>query len=700
MAAVGAFEQLHPSVQHHVVNSLGWRALRPFQEDVIPFVLAGQNLVIIAPTAGGKTEAAMLPVLSRMLTADWRGLSVVYVCPIKALLNNLADRLERYCTLLGRTLAVWHGDIPQSTRTQILHTPPDVLLTTPESLELLLVSTKADPAGFFAGVQVVVVDELHAFAGDDRGWHLLSVLERITRFAGRRFQRIGLSATVGNPDAMLQWLTCGRTDHGHVYVPTAITAQAAEAVVDYVGSVANAAVVISRLHRGEKRLVFVDSRARAEELGSELQRLEVRTFVTHSSLSRDERRRAEEAFASGEDCAIVATSVLELGVDVGDLDRVIQLDAPSSVSAFLQRMGRTGRRAGAQRNCLFLATDDVALLKAAALVSLWRQGFVEGVVPPTQPHHVLLQQILALVYQLHGLAPADWQPWIGAVPAFETAAAEAIMDHLVAAKVLCANDGLLLLDTAGERRFRGESFTDLLSVVSAEPLLTVLAGNRELGRIHPLALVGMKRQPPVILLGARPWRIVQVEWKQGIAYAEPTSDPGKARWAGDPVPLSPGLCAEIRAMLRAGASVEGLSRRAISRLVELQGELSGLNDNGTTILAKEGRYEWWTFAGLRVNATLAALLEVTSGIGSRADNLWLHFPRDVDLRELEHLAARLADPATASRLLATFDPQFGSIRFSELLPPTLYQSMQAQRVFDLVGARAILERPVRVVDAS
>src|SRR5439155_10576091 len=159
-------------------------------------------------------------------------------------------------------------------------------------------------------------------------------------------------------------------------------------------SLSNAATVISRLHRGEKRLVFVDSRARAEEIGAELKKLGVTTFVTHSSLSQDQRKQAEHAFANREDCVIVATSVLELGVDVGDLDRVIQIDAPSTVSSFLQRMGRTGRRAGTRRNCLFLATHDFGLLQAAALVGMWSQGFIEEVVPPAIPYHVFVQQFL------------------------------------------------------------------------------------------------------------------------------------------------------------------------------------------------------------------------------------------------------------------------------------------------------------------
>src|SRR5262249_38191262 len=155
---VNPFERLHPALQHHVVNSLGWKDLRPFQQAVIEPVLAARHLLVLAPTAGGKTEAALFPVLSRMLTDGWRGLRVLYVCPIKALLNNRDARLARYHTLLGRRSALWHGDIPPGQKKAILRDPPDCLLTTPESLEVMLVSSSVDARGLFSGLQVVIVD--------------------------------------------------------------------------------------------------------------------------------------------------------------------------------------------------------------------------------------------------------------------------------------------------------------------------------------------------------------------------------------------------------------------------------------------------------------------------------------------------------------------------------------------------------------
>jgi len=407
-----SFELLHPAVQHHVVNSLGWRRLRPLQTATIEPILAGDHLIATAPTAGGKTEAAVLPLLSRILSEDWRGLSVLYVCPLRALLNDLHQRLDRYGQLIGRRVGRWHGDVDQSERDRLLAEPPDILLTTPESLEAMLVSPRVPHERWFADVRAVVVDEVHAFAGDDRGWHLLAVLERITRIAGREVQRIALSATLSNPASLLAWLTATCRGPAQVVNPPAQTGPA-EVTLDHVGTLANAALVISRLHRGEKRLVFVDSRARAEQLAVALRSHDVTTFVSHGSLGAGQRSAAEQAFAENRDCVIVATSTLELGIDVGDLDRVIQIDAPPTVTAFLQRLGRSGRRPDTTRHALVLATGDDALLRATAVFLRWAEGYVEPIVPPPAPLHLVAQQLLALCLQERGVGRRLWAEWLG-----------------------------------------------------------------------------------------------------------------------------------------------------------------------------------------------------------------------------------------------------------------------------------------------
>ena len=239
-----AFERLHPALRHHVVNTLGWAQLRPLQAAAIGPVGDGSHVLTVGPTAGGKTEAAMLPLLSRAATEDWRGLQILYICPLRALLNNLHPRLEQLCGFAGRRAGLWHGDIGSAPRAAIQREPPEILVTTPESLEAMLVSTKVAHRELFAGLRAVVIDEVHAFAGDDRGWHLLAVLSRLQHLAGRELQRVGLSATIGNPDVLLDWMTQGCRGALLVVAAGASGVGAgspAEVVLDHVGSVANAA---------------------------------------------------------------------------------------------------------------------------------------------------------------------------------------------------------------------------------------------------------------------------------------------------------------------------------------------------------------------------------------------------------------------------------------------------------------------------
>ncbi|HOB94378.1 MAG TPA: DEAD/DEAH box helicase, partial [Aquabacterium sp.] len=498
--ATDAFGQLHPAVQYHVVNSLGWTTLRPTQLDAIAPIHAGCHCLLLAPTAGGKTEAAIIPVLSRMLHEQWAGTSVLYVCPIKALLNNLEARLSRYAGYVGRTVAVWHGDVSASRKKRVLAQPPDILLTTPESIEGMLISPRIERDGWFGRLRVVVIDELHAFAGDDRGWHLRALLSRLERYALQPVQRLGLSATVRNPEELQAWMA--PTGERRIVGASSVSADA-DVVIDLVGSIDNAALVVSRLHRGRKRLVFCDARSVAERLGSCLHGLGVRTFVSHGSLSADERRRAEAAFAEEKDCVIVATSTLELGIDVGDLDHVLQIDAPSSVSSFLQRMGRTGRRAGSRRNCTFLALDDKGLLLAMAIVQLWREGWVENVEPPPAPWGVTAQQALALVLEHGQIARADLAARLGR--AFPEQAAQdvlAVLEHLVSGGFLVESaPGVFIIGPATETQFGRGHYRDLLASFSGNPLLTGRHGTTEIGLIDPASLLGSTERPIVLLAG-------------------------------------------------------------------------------------------------------------------------------------------------------------------------------------------------------
>jgi ATP-dependent Lhr-like helicase len=696
------FDLLHPALRHHIVNSLGWRELRPFQEQVIPPILSGTHLVLLAPTAGGKTEAAFFPALSRMLEEDWSGLSILYICPIKALLNNLDTRLRRYCELVGRRSALWHGDVKQTPRRHILREPPDCLLTTPESLEVMLVSPKVDSERLFAGLRLVIVDEIHAFAGDDRGWHLLSVLERISKLAGRELQRIGLSATVGNPQDLIGWLAGSCRGPREVVLPPADAAPArAEVSLDYVGSLANAAIVISRLHRGEKRLVFVDSRSRAEQLATELRRLEVDTFVTHSSLSQDQRQRAEHAFASRENCVIVATSVLELGIDVGDLDRVIQIDSPPSVSSFLQRMGRTGRRAGTTRNCLFLATSDESLVQAAALLKLWSEGYVEPVEPPPEPYHIFAQQLMALTLQRRGLGRGEYEGWIGRVPAFSQMSQEVkaeILGWMIEQEILWEEEGILGLGRRGEEEFGRRNFLELFSVFSFPPLFTVLYGRQELGTVDELTFCEKKDGPMALLLGGRAWMVNYIDWQRRIAHVEPTEFRGRSRWKGEGRALSYVLCQAINGILASDGESGTWSRRSCDRMQEVrQGYAWASHDETVVLLGGPEGAELWTFAGLRANASLAAGLSAMVGCKTEHDNFSISFDAALD-----SVAVGDAINALKASQVETMQPLVDEravegLKFSDCLPHSIAKVMLERRLRDNLGIASVLARKIRYV---
>ncbi|MFR9777774.1 DEAD/DEAH box helicase [Micromonospora sp. MS34] len=698
-------ELLHPVVLHHVVNSLQWPGLRPLQEAAVRPVLDGEDALLLAPTAGGKTEAAMFPLLSRMAQENWSGTSVLYLCPLKALLNNLLPRLETYTGWLGRRAALWHGDVTMGQRRRILRDRPDLLLTTPESLESMLVSSAVDHDEFLRGVRAVVVDEVHAFAGDDRGWHLLAVLERLSRVAGHPIQRVGLSATVGNPDALLTWLQgSGRERRpARVVAPevvphTAVPASrpAGEVELDYVGSVHNAAKVIAALHRGEKRLVFCESRALVEELGQRLRALDVTTFLSHASLSMDERRRAEEAFAQERDCVIVATSTLELGIDVGDLDRVIQIDAPRSVAAFLQRIGRTGRRPGSSRNCLFLALDGEGLLQAAGLLHLWAQGWVEEVVPPPEPRHIVAQQLLALSLQEHRVGDQLWQHEWNDLPPFDKTA-DVIVRHLVDQGYLDSDSGMFFIGPEAEARFGRRHFMDMLAVFTAPPQFTVLAGRTEIGRTDPALLTAKVQGPRLLLLGGRSWRVTHIDWKRHRCFVEPAESGGKALWmtGGVPQGLSYRIVRTIRDILLGGDPPVALTGRAANRLAGLREEFASLVHPGGTLVVRDGDGElrWWTWAGFRANATLISTLSELADPTQRYDDASIRLRPDLS-REM--LRAGLTDAAGRICLPDVNDKALDGLKFGAALPHRLAVATLASRLADVPAAQAVLAEPVRL----
>ncbi|MCY0946186.1 DEAD/DEAH box helicase [Streptomyces antarcticus] len=711
-------DRLDPVILHHVVNTLGWPDLRPLQRASIDPLMDGEDAVLLAPTAGGKTEAACLPILSAMSRQRWSGTSVLYLCPLKALLNNLVTRVDSYAGWLGRRAELWHGDTKESQRRRIRTTPPDILLTTPESLEAMLIGVKTDHTHLLGGIRAVVVDEVHAFAGDDRGWHLLAVLERLEQVTGRPIQRIGLSATVGNPQQLLTWLQgsgAGKRP-GQVIAPDLAGAPAVatepgsatrsprppgEVELDYVGSLDNASKLIAALHRGEKRLVFCESRRQVEELGAALRAREVTVFLSHASLSAEERARSEQAFAEARDCVIVSTSTLELGIDVGDLDRVIQIDSPRTVASFLQRIGRTGRRSGTTRNCLFLATGKDTLLQAAALLLLWGRGWVEPVTPPPQPRHLVAQQLLAATLQQHRIGDQTWQGmWNGLAP-FDRSAAP-VLRHLVNEGFLDEDGSMLFIGPEAERRFGRRHFIELTASFTAPPQFTVLSGRTEIGQADPSVLTEERPGPRRLLLGGRSWQVTFIDWGRKRAFVEPADGGGVAKWAGGGLAgLSYALTRSMRDVLLGSDPLVSLTRRAEACLTEWrEKDAPQISDSDGSLITRLGTdVRWWTWAGYRANATLAATLPSISDPVQRPTDCYVRLREDLT-PDMWRAARAGADGGNALVLPDVDHRAVSGLKFSAALPQRLAVATVAARLADFDGARAAFQDTVRFQTAS
>ena len=693
-----AFERLSPTLQYQIANSLGWPRLRPVQELSIQAILNGENCVVLAPTAGGKTEAAFFPTLSQMDAADWRPVSVLYLSPIRALLNNQEQRVSRYAELVGRRAFKWHGDTSQSQRKRFINDPSDILLTTPESLEAMLMSARVPAGALFQGLQSVIIDEVHAFANDDRGAHLSAVLERLMRFCGRDVQRIGLSATVGNPEEILGWL-CGNSSRPRSVVRPPIPPSDPELRLDFVQSLENAAHVITRLYRGDKRLVFADSRRDVEQVVNYLVDHGIQAFVAHGSLAAAQRRDAEEAFERGNDCVIVATSALELGIDVGDLERVIQIDSPPTVASFLQRMGRTGRRAGTRANCLFLATKEERLLQAAALIKLRAQGYVEPVRPRYRAAHILAHQILALAVQTGGVPSADWWAWVSGASAFRELTPEqrgALVAHMLSERILVDHDGKYWLGEAGERRYGRMNFGELYAVFSVPRVIRVLHHQQEIGSIGAEFLEALdagRQGTPAFMLAGRPWAMQHVDWQKGVCTVLPASAGKAPRWQGSPQFLHYDLCQAMRAMLVSDAIEPEWTERARTAMATLRAEHTFLADEPSPITGDGQDLKWWTFAGGRANNLLAKLIEEELGGECTVRNSSISCKGTAGSSEpaLRGFIRRLAGEGRPNRDDARRHAQSAArarvSKFEPCLPEALLCDLLAEMVVDEEGAR-------------
>lgn len=624
------FNRFPDRLQSAIVSRLGWTSLRPVQELAGDKLLDGYNALILAPTAGGKTEACMFPLLAQMVEREPTGVGILYIAPIKALLNNQADRFQNYTEMIGLNRFLWHGDIKRSQKNTFIRNPTTVLMTTPESLEGMLISSSLPHQEIFADLRAIVIDEIHALAGSDRGSHLMSVLERLLRVTNYDVQRIGLSATVGNPDRILQWLQGTSQRPSCVIDPPPIPSKKEIRILlkDSQTAIVEQASLIAR---AKKSLFFCQSRALSEGIAAGMKSQGTDVFVHHSSVALEERTLAEARFQHGHNNCIVCTSTLELGIDVGDLDAIFQHQVPRTVSSFLQRMGRTGRREGQISNTTFFVDNSNSLLHAIALVELARRHWVESVEIIDRNWAVLVQQLLAMTMQFGATSPEDCWQQLSIVPDFQginRAEFDRLIRHMLATDYLYLTRGLLSIGTQTEKVFGSKNFLALYAVFStpANYEVQTIAG-QHIGSLDRHFVDTLTLEKTCFLLGGRAWIANFIHHPDRTVEVTAAPQGKKPKWGEFMLDiLSWEICQEIAIILNSSHDLPYLDPCAQIALTECCIELG--RHTGNKIYWESDRAIWWTFAGQRINQSLKYGLEYLYDWKIKVDNFNLSIVGD------------------------------------------------------------------------
>ncbi|HTT73010.1 MAG TPA: DEAD/DEAH box helicase [Thermoplasmata archaeon] len=626
-----------------LVARRGFTELSEIQRLALPLVHDERDALLLSPTGTGKTEAVLLPILTRRLGAPTDPISVLYVTPLRALNRDLEQRLVALVREVGLTAAVRHGDTPTSARLAQSRSPPDLLLTTPETLQLLLVGRRLRSA--LAHVRTVVVDEVHELVGNDRGAQLGLSLERLDALAGRRVRRIGLSATIGNPEDVARFLapapreavtyvarqrrplelTARRTPASATSIDPALAAEL-KADATLLGALET---VVAEIRAHRTTLIFVNTRPTAEGLAARLHRLapELPIAVHHGSLSREVREEAETSFREGRLRALVATSSLELGIDIGSVDHVLQFGSPHQVGRLVQRVGRSGHRLDRTIHGTVLALDDDDLEEAAVLARRADAGLVEPVRWRTRNRLAAAQQTIATLRADGPTARATLIARLGhaaAVADLSTEEWNGLFDYLV---------HLRLAKDAGESLAPGRGtlarFYASLSLIPDERTyrLRDLATRRLIGTLDErFVLTQILAQPEeIFLLHGRTWKVV--EYRDGELLVEPVQEIGQEpRWAGEDLPVPYDVAQEIGRLRRTGAwdeypiSVDDRARlRARSALAPGP---EGMPTDARVTVSSNGRLAvYGACFGTRTNETLALAAAglLTARLGARVE---------------------------------------------------------------------------------
>jgi len=673
------------------------------QRRAIPPIADGEDALVIAPTGSGKTETAMLPVFDAIEGDPPEGIAALYVTPLRALNRDMRDRLEWWGETLDLEIDVRHGDTTQYRRQQQAEDPPDVLVTTPETVQAILTGEKLREG--LADVAHVVVDEVHELAAAKRGAQLTVGLERLRDLAGP-FQRIGLSATVGDPAEVGRFLTGDRgcsiveIDAGSDIEIDVVRPSVQERDENVAGEIVTDAEVASHVRQidelietHESTLVFVNTRQTAEALGSRLKEYGTDVGIHHGSLASDTRVEVEDAFKAGDLDALLCTSSMELGIDVGRVDHVVQYNSPRQVSRLLQRIGRAGHRRDRTSAGTIVTTSPDETFEALAIARMARAGEVE----PAAIHHgsrdTVANQIAGVVMDLGEVdARRAYEIVTRAYPFGDIS--EAVFREIV--RELADNRVIWLEeddDELSKRRGTWQYFYHNLSMIPDEATYDVADGTsgRQVGTLDERFVVNFAAPGEVFIQGGEMWRITEIDEDEETVHVTPVGDPAGEvpSWTGQEIPVPYDVAqevAEIRGVaaeqLRAGGDPESVARHLAGRydaaeatirsaLEQIEYHEGPVPSPERIVVEFEGRDVVLNAAfGHKVNETLGRLLSALLGqrtgssVGLDVDpyRISLEVPRNVTAGDVVDVLES-TDPAHVEGLIELSLKNAGALKF-------------------------------------
>lgn len=639
--ASAGFRRLHEQVQRWVWDQ-GWTDLRDIQERAIdPILDGGRDVIIAAATAGGKTEAAFLPICSRVVKEPTGSLRALYVSPLKALINDQFDRLDRLCERLEIPVHRWHGDVSASHKRQVLSDPAGILLITPESLEALFVLRGTAVSRLLSRLDFVVVDELHSFIGAERGKQLQSLLSRVELVLRRRVPRIALSATLGDMDLAAEFLRPGRALPCEILVSNESRQEVRLQIRGYrvkapdpaterdgasIDPLDDAAVPMIATHlfevlRGKDNLIFANSRRNVEIYGDHLRLMREQAHVPnefwphHGSLSKELREHAEKVLKDPTiPASVVCTTTLEMGIDIGSVATIAQVGVPPSVAGLRQRLGRSGRRGEPSVMRIYIEEPELEpdsppqdrlrgeLVEATAMVRLLMLKWCEP--PSAGALHLstLVQQVLSLIAQYGGATAADaWRLLCrdGAFPAVSQETFVKLLRELGKHDLIVQSaDGTLLLGVRGERIVNHYSF--YTAFVTPEEYHLVSNGH-ELGTLpisHPLS------NGSYIIFAGQRWRVLTVDVERRIVNLEPSPAGRAPRFTGGAAEVHERIRQEMKAVYESTESPGFLDPNARLLLQEAREAYSAYDLQRNALVEYDGNVALFCWAGDRVLDTL------------------------------------------------------------------------------------------------